>query len=241
MKVSNLMACIVCFNGLYRWWCVTDKSVTLDSDEELYTYTIITTNSNSYLKFLHDRMPVVLDQGSDTMKTWLNPERSTWSKELQSMLKPYEGELECYPVSKEVGKVGNDSPDFLIPVNSKENKKNIANFFANAKQKKSDKPTKTESEETMTLDNMPEQKITKNEDENQTAQNHEWSEDNAPMPAPGVKREHPSESSVKAVDGQKKQKTQTSPQSKRLDQKAAKADEKKLSDGSQRITNFFQK
>lgn len=80
-------------------------------------------------------MPVILDYGSEEMRTWLDPTRKTWSKELQSILKPYEGELECYPVSKEVGKVGNNSPDFIIPVNSKENKSNIANFFANAKAK----------------------------------------------------------------------------------------------------------
>lgn len=77
-------------------------------------------------------MPVILEPGSSEMAAWLDPHRVTWSKELQSILKPYEGELECYPVSKEVGKVGNNSPDFIIPVNSKENKSNIANFFASA-------------------------------------------------------------------------------------------------------------
>src|SRR5436190_9662046 len=101
------------------------------SDEKLYSYTIITTSSNPYLKFLHDRMPVILEPGSTAMATWLDPRRVTWSKELQSLLKPYEGELECYPVSKDVGKVGNNSPDFIVPINSKENKQNIANFFAN--------------------------------------------------------------------------------------------------------------
>ena len=54
-------------------------------------------------------MPVILDNGSDDMFTWLDSKRSEWSKELQSLLKPFGGELECYPVSKDVGKVGNDS------------------------------------------------------------------------------------------------------------------------------------
>ncbi|PGH15297.1 hypothetical protein AJ79_02462 [Helicocarpus griseus UAMH5409] len=115
---------LMCFAGL--WDCVQYDG----SDEKLYTYTIITTSSNAYLKFLHDRMPVILEPGSPEMATWLDPHRVAWSKELQSILKPYEGELECYPVSKEVGKVGNNSPDFIIPINSKENKNNIANFFA---------------------------------------------------------------------------------------------------------------
>ncbi|KAK2768608.1 hypothetical protein FQN54_000464 [Arachnomyces sp. PD_36] len=123
---------LMCFAGL--WDCVKYE----DSDEKLYTYTVITTSSNKYLNFLHDRMPVILDMGSPEMATWLDPHRTTWSKELQSLLKPYEGELECYPVSKEVGKVGNNSPTFIIPVNSKENKKNIANFFSGAATEKSE-------------------------------------------------------------------------------------------------------
>ena len=78
-------------------------------------------------------MPVILENGSEEIRLWLDPNRSEWSKELQSLLKPYNGELECYPVSQEVGKVGNNSPSFIIPIASAENKKNIANFFSNAK------------------------------------------------------------------------------------------------------------
>lgn len=104
-------------------------------DDKHYTYTIITTDSNKQLKFLHDRMPVILGPASDELKTWLNPTRYEWSKDLQTLLKPFDGELEVYPVSKEVGKVGNNSASFIIPINSRENKSNIANFFANAQTK----------------------------------------------------------------------------------------------------------
>ncbi|ROT34616.1 DUF159-domain-containing protein [Sodiomyces alkalinus F11] len=100
-----------------------------DSDKQLFTYTIITTDSNDQLKFLHDRMPVVLEEGSREIRAWLDPARREWSRELQALLKPYTRDLECYPVSKEVGKVGNDSPSFVVPVDSKENRSNIANFF----------------------------------------------------------------------------------------------------------------
>jgi len=82
-----------------------------------------------------DRMPVILDQGSEGLRTWLDPGRYEWNKELQGLLKPYEGELEVYPVSKEVGKVGNNSPSFVIPVASRENRNNIANFFAKGTKK----------------------------------------------------------------------------------------------------------
>lgn len=73
---------------------------------------------------------MILENGSDQIRLWLDPSRSEWSKELQSLLKPYDGELECYPVSKEVGKVGNNSPAFIVPVASADNKNNIANFFS---------------------------------------------------------------------------------------------------------------
>lgn len=141
----------------------------LGSDEKLYTYTIITTDSNPYLKFLHDRMPVILDPGSEQMRKWLDPHLTTWTKELQSILKPYDGELECYPVSKEVGKVGNDSPDFLVPVNSKQNKSNIANFFANA-------TAKTKGAETRKGEEV--------KGESRETVDGEWAEDNAPKPVP---------------------------------------------------------
>ncbi|KAM0542030.1 hypothetical protein ACHAPJ_013005, partial [Fusarium lateritium] len=131
---------LMMFAGL--WDCVQYEG----SEEKLYTYTIITTDSNSELKFLHNRMPVLLDSQSSAVTTWLDPSRNQWSNELQSLLKPFEGELEVYPVSKDVGKVGNNSPTFIIPLDSKENKSNIVNFFANAKEQKKE-PTKHQTKE----------------------------------------------------------------------------------------------
>ncbi|KAF7589744.1 hypothetical protein BBP40_003893 [Aspergillus hancockii] len=232
---------LMLFAGL--WDCVSYEG----SDEQLYTYTIITTSSNPYLKFLHDRMPVIFEPNSEEMKIWLDPSRTTWSKELQSALKPYEGELECYPVPKEVGKVGNNSPDFIVPVNSKENKSNIANFFANAK-KKTEPGAKTEGSK-----DVGETRPTKDDD---------WSEDNAPKPATGVKREHTPEGLGEAADeGTKKPKTEpitlspkkvaqhtaSKQQTSRSGRKTRSAThnekplKKKPADGSQRITKFFSK
>lgn len=133
---------LMCFAGL--WDCVQYE----DGEDKNYTYTIITTESNAQLRFLHDRMPVILDPASEEMRVWLDPGRWEWSGDLQEVLKPFEGELEVYPVSKEVGKVGNNSPSFIIPVASRENKSNIANFFANtqAKTKKGDNDKEVEVE-----------------------------------------------------------------------------------------------
>lgn len=54
-------------------------------------------------------------------------------------------------MKKEVGKVGEDSPLFIVPLHSPENKSNIANFFSKpgttAKPKIKDEPISTAKEE----------------------------------------------------------------------------------------------
>ncbi|RDW82059.1 hypothetical protein BP6252_03171 [Coleophoma cylindrospora] len=196
---------LMCLAGL--WDCVQYEG----SEDQIWTYTVITTSSNKQLNFLHDRMPVILDNGSEELRTWLDPKKSTWSKELQSLLKPYHGELEVYPVSKDVGKVGNNSPQFMIPVASSENKSNIANFFAKGtatqkgkKEEDSDEP-KTSKPETAQVGNEDRQdepadgikgepvteengmefkKIKQESHEERLTMDHEGTEDNAPLPVP---------------------------------------------------------
>ena len=167
---------LMCFAGL--WDCVQYEG----SDEKHYTYTIITTDANKQLSFLHDRMPVILENGSDQIRTWLDPGRSEWSKELQSLLKPFEGELDCYPVSKDVGKVGNNSPAFIVPVASTENKHNIANFFSNAK--KSAKGNEERQEIRKEEAEVKEQgsNVTQDPEENRITVEQSSTEDNAPLP-----------------------------------------------------------
>jgi len=173
---------LMCFAGL--WDCVRYEGT--EESEKLYTYTIITTDSNKQLRFLHDRMPVILDPGTEDIKMWLDPSRNKWSKELQAMLKPFEGELECYPVDKEVGKVGNNSPNFIVPVDSKENKKNIANFFGNAaSQKQKSTASKVVAAAAAASAAPVTQTKTENEpEENRTTVDHDGTEDNAPLPLP---------------------------------------------------------
>ncbi|TVY53412.1 putative peptidase [Lachnellula cervina] len=172
---------LMCFAGL--WDCVQYEG----SEEKHYTFTVITTDSNKQLKFLHDRMPVILENGSEDLRTWLDPKRYSWSKELQSLLVPFQGELEVYPVSKDVGKVGNNSPNFIIPVASSENKSNIANFFA--------KPATKGDTEAITTPTSPVTEQTKSEDvkteeikhepgEDRKTVDHDGTEDNAPLPIP---------------------------------------------------------
>lgn len=78
--------------------------------------------------------------------------------DLANWLKPYEGPLLwydyfwyifdiSYPVKKEVGKVGENSPLFIVPLDSAENKSNIANFFSKPTSPTKLKPTKRLEEE----------------------------------------------------------------------------------------------
>lgn len=180
---------LMCFAGL--WDCVQYEG----SDEKLYSYTVITTDSNKQLKFLHDRMPVILEAGSDAMKTWLDPGNAGWSKELQSLLKPYDGELECYPVDKAVGKVGNNSPQFMVPIDSKENKNNIANFFGSkqspAKHTSEQKPAVRAEDKKTEIKQEP-------HDPRPTSPKTEAPESNAPMPKP-TPEDEPSRSTSQQI------------------------------------------
>lgn len=137
-------------------------------------------------------MPVILDNGSEAIRTWLDPKRTEWSADLQSLLKPYAGELECYPVIQDVGKVGNNSAQFIVPVDSAANKSNIANFFGNQRKAAEAKQAKraTQAEGTVGKaegDGRDEQEI-KVEDEADeprgTTDRVQGSEDNAPFPIP---------------------------------------------------------
>ena len=134
---------------------------------------------------------MILENGSDQIRTWLDPERTEWSKELQSLLKPYEGELECYPVSKDVGKVGNNSPSFIIPVASADNKQNIANFFSNGKKATEKSASAKQSKPDIKMETVAgmsqgghEGDKDDQQDEKMITVNEPRSEDNAPMPVP---------------------------------------------------------
>ena len=232
---------LMCFAGL--WDCVKYEG----SDEKHYTYTIITTDVNKQLSFLHDRMPVILENDSDQIRTWLDPQRDEWSTELQSLLKPFSGELDCYAVSKDVGKVGNNSPSFIIPVASSENKNNIANFFS-AAQKKS-KTGKDPQDGKMP--GQDSKKAAEIEQEARLKVEASETEDNAPRPEPikaGLKRSpEPSQDSPKAKLAKK-----GSPPSpnKAIHQSPVKKARNAMSnntvkkspskvDGSQKISDFF--
>jgi hypothetical protein len=200
-------------------------------------------------------MPVILDNGSDAIRTWLDPTRNEWSKDLQSLLKPYEGELECYPVSKDVGKVGNNSPSFLVPINSAANKNNIANFFGN-QQKLAKSKTASKAEHDLE-DSTGEIKVEHDVEETRaTTDRVEGTEDNAPLPIPGrdgakgIKRERDNEGSTAEQPKRSKPAASASPPAKKMSTPAKKqgtrsatsngsAAKTSKAEGSRKITSFF--
>lgn len=92
--------------GLYNVW--TDPK----TKEELFTYTIITTDPNADVGAYHGREPAILQNKKDE-KEWLNPDL-TEPKHILSMLKPYpQGKMDYWRVPDEAKNPKNDYPEVI--------------------------------------------------------------------------------------------------------------------------------
>lgn len=103
------------FAGLWESW--RDPA----GGAKVETCTILTTDANDSLRWLHDRMPVIL--APDDFDLWLSP--ASTKERRQALLIPYKestayGPLLVQPVSKAVNKVANDGPDLIKPLKNKE-------------------------------------------------------------------------------------------------------------------------
>lgn len=97
------------FAGLYEIWKPP-------LGESLVSCTIVTTEPNDLVRPLHDRMPVVLPKGAESL--WLNPEAEDPSR-LLDLLQPYPAdEMAAYQVSSLVNSVKNDSPECIEPASA---------------------------------------------------------------------------------------------------------------------------
>jgi putative SOS response-associated peptidase YedK len=82
------------FGGLWDSWQSEEKKETIES------CTILTTRSNSLVKSIHDRMPVIIPE--EKYDFWLNPLNDD-TDSLQELLEPYDEKImEAYPVSQYV-------------------------------------------------------------------------------------------------------------------------------------------
>lgn len=127
--------CLVLANGFYEWKKADTKTkipyfVRLKNKkpfalaglwdkwekegEDLNTFTIITTDANTLMEEIHDRMPVILNR-KDSFK-WLDPELKD-SAELKDMLVPYPSdEMEAYEISTFVNSPKNNSIECIKAV-----------------------------------------------------------------------------------------------------------------------------
>jgi putative SOS response-associated peptidase YedK len=88
--------------GLWERW-KSPEGGTIDS------FSIITTEANSFMKPIHNRMPVILKQEDE--KAWLSAKNHN---DILDLLKPYPSEdMDAYPVSKLVNSPRNDGPEVL--------------------------------------------------------------------------------------------------------------------------------
>ena len=98
---------IFSFAGLWSTWKSPQGS-------NILTYTILTTESNEFMKKLHHRMPVILERQHEDK--WLN-ETLLNQEEMREILKPYSSqEMEAYEVSPVANSPKNDSPECIEKV-----------------------------------------------------------------------------------------------------------------------------
>jgi putative SOS response-associated peptidase YedK len=95
------------FAGLWEIWNSPDGS-------EIRSCTIITTQPNSLLQPIHNRMPVILPP--NTYQIWLAPE-DRQPDQLNNLLVPYQSaEMVAFEVSKKVNSPQLDSPELIQPI-----------------------------------------------------------------------------------------------------------------------------
>jgi putative SOS response-associated peptidase YedK len=93
--------------GLWEIWHSGDG-------DEIRTCTILTTEANSFMETIHNRMPVILHK--EDYDFWLSPNEEAVPA-LQALLKPFDPDaMTAYPVSKMVNRPNNDVPELIKPV-----------------------------------------------------------------------------------------------------------------------------
>eukprot|EP00057_Strongylocentrotus_purpuratus_P033111 XP_790183.3 PREDICTED: embryonic stem cell-specific 5-hydroxymethylcytosine-binding protein [Strongylocentrotus purpuratus] len=85
-----------------------------DGGDPLYTYTVITVESNDSLSWLHHRMPAVLE-GDEEIKSWLDYGTVESNKKAVSLVSARSC-LAWHPVTKAVGNVRYKEPDCIKPI-----------------------------------------------------------------------------------------------------------------------------
>ena len=97
--------------GLWDFW----KN---NSGENIFSYTIITTQANSNLKDIHHRMPVILDLKQ--IDPWLKVHNISVA-DTMSLLVPFQNDLHFHQVSTIVNSPRNNRIDCIRPIENSDN------------------------------------------------------------------------------------------------------------------------
>ena len=137
MRPCEKKRCAVLMSGYFEWKTVGKKKTPYFisrrdgrlmfvagmydyvEKEDLYTFTIITAQGPRELEWLHERMPCVLEPGTESWDAWMDVDKTTWStEELVKLLKPDydESKLQFYQVTDDVGKTTNTGERLIKPL-----------------------------------------------------------------------------------------------------------------------------
>jgi putative SOS response-associated peptidase YedK len=128
--------CLVVTDGFYEWRkadkppkqpfaiaCVNDELTVMaglweewkgPTGEIITSCTIITTEANSLLASVHDRMPVILSE--EDWPAWIGETLAT-EPELKALLRPYPSQgMKLWPIGPRVGNVKNNDASLILQV-----------------------------------------------------------------------------------------------------------------------------
>ncbi|KAI9011239.1 hypothetical protein BC832DRAFT_333380 [Gaertneriomyces semiglobifer] len=107
--------------------------------KDLWSYTIITVPVSKELSFVHNRMPLILEESD--VDQWLDP-TVPFNDEIKSIMRPKESGMKWHAVSSVVGKVGNDVEECIQPIEIKsesgKSQGDISSFFTKPKKVQAD-------------------------------------------------------------------------------------------------------
>ncbi len=99
--------------GLYEIWRDPDRAED-DPDRFRWTCTVLTTEAEDAVGYIHDRMPLMVEP--DRWDAWLDPTVSARDDLLSLLVPAAPGRLEAFPVSTDVNNVRNNSPALVEPI-----------------------------------------------------------------------------------------------------------------------------
>lgn len=124
--------CLIIADSFFEWKRINDKKVPMriklkngmpfgmaglweawksPNGKFIYSCAVITTNSNTLMSPIHNRMPVIIKPENE--KEWLNPAITDLNK-LNRLLKPYDDrEMEAFEVSSAVNSSKHNSPEII--------------------------------------------------------------------------------------------------------------------------------